>query len=353
MRCEADYCRKFFHASCALKAGWLYEFSGHEKTAEPYFGLCEKHGDRMQARQKASMYLRACSLASQFARSHSLQLSPTISLSSAPPSSSSLQGELDEAAFRSCWERKRSDYVLFRQHCLEQHPDILETCSKHADQLLRHITCRPHTKDLRAVGGVVVPSFSPAYIEHYQSVTAQLRQLLQSLPAQQEELATVMAEKDRLEQMEEHRRAVAMQGARQCRQWALQYREIVRALARLGARISEPPWVAHHLRMDEQAQATVSNNSCSVCLKSTRPPGSHVTCSQCRKPTHLACLDPPLTAAPKLPVGYGWLCADCDSPTAVRVVRKKSVPAEAHEEEATDRPKRQRTQARQLIKEIE
>lgn len=50
--------------------------------------------------------------------------------------------------------------------------------------------------------------------------------------------------------------------------------------------------------------------SCCVCTQ-TGKANQVVTCDECHKHYHFACLDPPLKKSPKIR-GYSWHCAECD-----------------------------------------
>ncbi|EDW39616.1 GL15413, partial [Drosophila persimilis] len=60
--------------------------------------------------------------------------------------------------------------------------------------------------------------------------------------------------------------------------------------------------------------------NCCVCTKSGKA-NQVVTCDECHKHYHFACLDPPLKKSPKIR-GYSWHCADCD-PTDEDALPKK------------------------------
>ncbi|XP_034669064.1 PHD finger protein 14 [Drosophila subobscura] len=60
--------------------------------------------------------------------------------------------------------------------------------------------------------------------------------------------------------------------------------------------------------------------NCCVCTK-TGKTNQVVTCDECHKHYHFACLDPPLKKSPKIR-GYSWHCADCD-PTDDDALPKK------------------------------
>ncbi|KAH8419472.1 hypothetical protein KR222_007891 [Zaprionus bogoriensis] len=60
--------------------------------------------------------------------------------------------------------------------------------------------------------------------------------------------------------------------------------------------------------------------SCCVCTQSGKA-NQVVTCDECHKHYHFACLDPPLKKSPKIR-GYSWHCADCD-PTEDEALPKK------------------------------
>ncbi|KAH8378121.1 hypothetical protein KR093_009414 [Drosophila rubida] len=60
--------------------------------------------------------------------------------------------------------------------------------------------------------------------------------------------------------------------------------------------------------------------SCCVCSQ-TGKANQVVTCDECQKHYHFACLDPPLKKSPKIR-GYSWHCADCD-PTEDEALPKK------------------------------
>ncbi|KAH8262910.1 hypothetical protein KR044_001829 [Drosophila immigrans] len=60
--------------------------------------------------------------------------------------------------------------------------------------------------------------------------------------------------------------------------------------------------------------------SCCVCTQ-TGKTNQVVTCDECQKHYHFACLDPPLKKSPKIR-GYSWHCADCD-PTDEEALLKK------------------------------
>ncbi|EDW64909.1 PHD finger protein 14 [Drosophila virilis] len=60
--------------------------------------------------------------------------------------------------------------------------------------------------------------------------------------------------------------------------------------------------------------------NCCVCTQ-TGKPNQVVTCDECHKHYHFACLEPPLKKSPKIR-GYSWHCADCD-PTDEEALPKK------------------------------
>jgi len=60
--------------------------------------------------------------------------------------------------------------------------------------------------------------------------------------------------------------------------------------------------------------------SCCVCSQ-TGKTNQVVTCDECHRHYHFACLDPPLKKSPKIR-GYSWHCADCD-PTDEDALPKK------------------------------
>lgn len=60
--------------------------------------------------------------------------------------------------------------------------------------------------------------------------------------------------------------------------------------------------------------------SCCVCSQ-TGKSNQVVTCDECHRHYHFACLDPPLKKSPKIR-GYSWHCADCD-PTDEDALPKK------------------------------
>ncbi|XP_062142817.1 PHD finger protein 14 isoform X1 [Drosophila sulfurigaster albostrigata] len=60
--------------------------------------------------------------------------------------------------------------------------------------------------------------------------------------------------------------------------------------------------------------------TCCVCTQ-TGKSNQVVTCDECQKHYHFACLDPPLKKSPKIR-GYSWHCADCD-PTDEEALPKK------------------------------
>ncbi|XP_034473380.1 PHD finger protein 14 isoform X2 [Drosophila innubila] len=60
--------------------------------------------------------------------------------------------------------------------------------------------------------------------------------------------------------------------------------------------------------------------SCCVCTESGKA-NQVVTCDECHKHYHFACLEPPLKKSPKIR-GYSWHCADCD-PTDEEALPKK------------------------------
>lgn len=60
--------------------------------------------------------------------------------------------------------------------------------------------------------------------------------------------------------------------------------------------------------------------NCCVCTQ-TGKANQVVTCDECHKHYHFACLEPPLKKSPKIR-GYSWHCADCD-PTDEEALPKK------------------------------
>lgn len=60
--------------------------------------------------------------------------------------------------------------------------------------------------------------------------------------------------------------------------------------------------------------------NCCICQQTAKA-NQVVTCDECHKHYHFACLEPPLKKSPKIR-GYSWHCADCD-PTDEEALPKK------------------------------